>query len=125
MADLQDLAAQDFCYLTTTGRRTGKAHTIEIWFALATGVSTLHLLAGGGYDADWVRNIQQNPQVSVRIGTTLFAGGGRVVEDAAEEMQARHGVVKKYYGRDVVETSGWEATALPVALDLVLPGAPL
>jgi hypothetical protein len=23
-----------FCYLTTTGRRTGRAHTIEIWFAL-------------------------------------------------------------------------------------------
>jgi hypothetical protein len=27
-------------------------------------------------------------------------------------------VVKKYYGRDTVETTGWEATALPVAIDL-------
>jgi len=23
-----------FCYLTTTGRRTGRLHTIEMWFAL-------------------------------------------------------------------------------------------
>jgi hypothetical protein len=24
----------DYCYVTTTGRRTGSPHTIEIWFAL-------------------------------------------------------------------------------------------
>jgi hypothetical protein len=27
-------------------------------------------------------------------------------------------VVKKYYERDTVQTTGWEATALPVAIDL-------
>ena len=28
-----ELAALDFCYLTTTGRTTGETHRIEIWFA--------------------------------------------------------------------------------------------
>ena len=28
-----ELAALDFCYVTTTGRTTGKPHRIEIWFA--------------------------------------------------------------------------------------------
>ncbi len=31
--DLKTLADEDFCYLTTTGRISGRAHTIEIWFA--------------------------------------------------------------------------------------------
>jgi hypothetical protein len=33
-ADPRDLADEEFCYLTTTGRVTGRPHEIEIWFAL-------------------------------------------------------------------------------------------
>jgi hypothetical protein len=29
------LADESFCYVTTTGRRTGNPHSIEIWFGLA------------------------------------------------------------------------------------------
>jgi hypothetical protein len=29
-----DFATENFCYLTTTGRRSGNPHTIEIWFGL-------------------------------------------------------------------------------------------
>src|SRR6185312_13518616 len=39
-----DAADLDYCYITTTGRRSGKPHTIEIWFALDG--RTLYLLAG-------------------------------------------------------------------------------
>ena len=34
MPDLRALADEDFCYLTTTGRVTGRPHEIEIWFSL-------------------------------------------------------------------------------------------
>ncbi len=44
----------DYCYLTTTGRRTGGPHRIEIWYA-ADG-DHLHLLSGGGRNSDWVQN---------------------------------------------------------------------
>jgi deazaflavin-dependent oxidoreductase (nitroreductase family) len=118
MADLRDLVAEANCYLTTTGRRTGRPHTIEIWFAAGANPQTLYLLAGNGDRSDWVRNILRYPEVTVRIGALIFQGQGRVVDDPAEERLARQVVVKKYYGRDTVATTGWEATALPVALDL-------
>jgi hypothetical protein len=44
VAPFERLAGEDFCYLTTVGRRSGKAHTIEIWFALENG--KLYLLSG-------------------------------------------------------------------------------
>jgi hypothetical protein len=28
------LADEDFCYLTTTGRKSGKPHESEIWFGV-------------------------------------------------------------------------------------------
>lgn len=48
-----DLADEDFCYVTTTGRRSRAPHTIEIWFAVAD--DAVYLLSGGGDRADWVR----------------------------------------------------------------------
>jgi len=45
VAPFARLASEDFCYLTTVGRRTGTRHTIEIWFARENG--TLYLLSGG------------------------------------------------------------------------------
>ena len=37
-----ELAALDFCYVTTTGRTTGGHHRIEIWFAIETGVISIN-----------------------------------------------------------------------------------
>ena len=62
--ELESLAGQDFCYLSTTGRVTGRPHVIEIWFAL--NGSTLYMLAGAGTRADWVKNALRNPEVRVR-----------------------------------------------------------
>ena len=45
-AVLSELAGQDYCYLTTIGRVSGRPHEIEIWFGVKA--SSLYLLAGGG-----------------------------------------------------------------------------
>jgi deazaflavin-dependent oxidoreductase (nitroreductase family) len=118
MAELGFAASEQFCYLTTTGRRTGKAHTIEIWFGGEPGGRTIYMLAGGGYEADWVKNIGANPRVQVRIAGSRLSGFGRVVAQVEEEQLARRLVVAKYYGRSKVQSRGWEAEALPVAVDL-------
>jgi deazaflavin-dependent oxidoreductase (nitroreductase family) len=115
--------SEQFCYLTTTGRVTGKPHAIEIWFAGEAGSSTIYMLAGGGYGADWVKNIVANPHVHVRIGVVVFDGRGRIIREGEEEGLARRLVVAKYYGRDVAQSSGWEAEALPVAIDLEATGS--
>jgi deazaflavin-dependent oxidoreductase (nitroreductase family) len=80
--DIQQYADDDFCYLTTTGRVTGRPHEIEIWFALHE--NTLYMLAGGREKSDWVKNIQKNPQVRVRLGGVTFDGRACFVTDGVE-----------------------------------------
>jgi deazaflavin-dependent oxidoreductase (nitroreductase family) len=114
--DLRALANQDFCYLTTTGRVTGRPHEVEIWFAIEG--ETLYILSGGRDRSDWVRNILRTPEVTVRIGGERFEGRGRVVEDAGEDELARRLLVEKYE-RNPGSLSNWRRTALPVAVDLL------
>ena len=118
MSDTQPWDAKQFCYLTTVGRNTGNPHTIEIWFALSDDGRTLYMLSGGRDKADWVRNILKNPNATIRVGNETISGNGRVVEDDEEEVLARKLVVAKYYGREYNPSGGWEATSLPVAVDL-------
>ena len=44
-SDLKDLAGEEFCYLTTMGRRSRRPHEIEIWFGIRNNI--LYLLSGG------------------------------------------------------------------------------
>lgn len=69
--DLQNLAQEDFCYLTTTGRVSGHPHTIENWFALND--QTLYMLSGGRDKSDWVKNALRTPAVQVKINNSMFS----------------------------------------------------
>jgi len=115
-AELQQFTDDDFCYLTTTGRASGRPHTIEIWFALSG--RALYMLAGGRYDADWVKNLLRAPDVTVRLRDQVLAGRAHVVEQAEEDALARRLVVAKYQPRDSDDLSAWGRTALAVAIDL-------
>jgi deazaflavin-dependent oxidoreductase (nitroreductase family) len=110
-------AGESFCYVTTVGRRTGRPHTIEIWFGQSDG--TLYLLSGGGDRSDWVRNVQANPEVQVRVGSASTPARARIVTDPNEDVAARRLLAEKYQGwREGAAMSGWARTALPVAIDL-------
>lgn len=109
------LAEKDYCYLTTTGRVTGRPHEIEIWFALEGSV--LYMLSGGGERADWVKNIRQNPETTVKIGGSTFEGRGRFVEGAEDEL-ARKLLFEKYQPRTGGDLTRWRGSALPVAVDI-------
>jgi deazaflavin-dependent oxidoreductase (nitroreductase family) len=114
---LAKLAGEPFCYVTTTGRLTGRPHEIEIWFALEG--SSLYLLSGGGDRSDWVRNVRADPRVQVRIGGTSFGGAARVVTDDGEDTRARRLLATKYQSwREGLPLTHWARTALPVAIDL-------
>jgi deazaflavin-dependent oxidoreductase (nitroreductase family) len=116
MTACAEFAGEPFCYLTTRGRMTGRPHRIEIWFALDG--DSLYLLSGGRGRSDWVKNLRRTPAVSVELGSRVFAGRGRIVEDEAEDERARALVHAKYarsYGGDL---SRWRRSALPVAVDL-------
>lgn len=119
---LAQLAGEEYCYLITTGRISGRPHEIEIWFGLLW--NSLYLLSGGMDRSDWVRNILKNSSVSVRIGRYTFAGTARIVTDEGEEMMARTMLAEKYQEWETgKQLSAWARTALPVAIDLTVEGS--
>ena len=80
---------EPFCYLTTTGRVTGRPHEIEIWFALAVDdPSHLAMMAGGGMHSDWVRNLAKLPEATIRIGDTSYPATARIVSAARQSRLA-------------------------------------
>ena len=120
---MDDQGDRPFCYLTTTGRVSGRPHTIEIWFALQE--RTLYLLSGGADRSDWVRNLIRHPEVTVRLGrrdAPQLPGRARPVDPGSDEDElARRLVTGKYqptYGGDL---SSWRDASLPVAVDLAQP----
>jgi deazaflavin-dependent oxidoreductase (nitroreductase family) len=114
--DDRSVAADDYCYLTTTGRRTGRPHRIEIWYA-ADG-DTLYLLSGGGRSSDWVRNLLAEPLVRVELDGEVRRGHSRLVEGGDEDERARSLVFDKYATRSADDLTGWRQRALPIAIDL-------
>lgn len=113
-----DVAAQPYCWLTTTGRRSGRPRTVELWFALDGG--TVYVLAGGRDRSAWVRNLQAEPRARMRLGSADHAVTARVgLEGSGEEQLARRLLAAKYQGwREGQPLSRWAATSLPIAFDL-------
>ena len=117
MAPFEGLANENFCYLTTIGRKTGKPHTIEVWFARENGI--LYLLSGGGASADWVRNLRKTPAVHVRIGSRTVAARAREVTATDEDALARRLLDEKYMGwKAGKRLSSWARNAVPVKIEL-------
>jgi deazaflavin-dependent oxidoreductase (nitroreductase family) len=107
-------ASAPYAYLTTIGRRTGRPHRIEIWFAAQQG--RMYLLAGGRARSDWVRNLQVNAHVTVALGGEPHAGAARILQaGTVEDQRARELLVGKYgVGNNLAE---WGRTALPVVIE--------
>jgi deazaflavin-dependent oxidoreductase (nitroreductase family) len=110
------VSGDDYCYLTTRGRVTGNDHEIEIWYA--RDADTLYLLAGAGERSDWVRNLQADPAVRVRIHDVTHDAQARVITDPDEDRRARTLVFDKYQPRNEGELVSWRERALPVAVEL-------
>lgn len=106
-------SGEPYAYLTTTGRRTGQPHRIEIWFAEHEG--RMYLMSGGRDRSDWVRNVQANGNVTVELGEGAHAGFARVVEPGTEDdMRARELLVAKY--REGNNLDEWGRASLPVVI---------
>ena len=107
-----ELAKADHLFLTTTGR-AGCTQTVELWFACHE--DTVYVLSGRGAGADWVRNIDRDPRVELRIGRTTHTGRARCITEPDEGARAHRLIVCKYQPRS---SAAWGTTPLPVAIDL-------
>jgi deazaflavin-dependent oxidoreductase (nitroreductase family) len=114
---LAGLKTEQYCYLTTKGRVSGKPHRIEIWFGVDG--DSIFLLSGGGRGSDWVKNLKADPKIQLRIAKTQFTGVAQVVDDADVDAMARRLLAAKYYGwSEGKELNDWASTALPVKIEL-------
>jgi deazaflavin-dependent oxidoreductase (nitroreductase family) len=108
-------ATEPFLYLTTRGRRSGQPHRIEIWFAAHD--RRLYLLAGGRERADWVRNLQADPRVTVELGKENHVGVAHVLgPSTAEDQHARELLLVKYADAED-DLDEWGQTALSVVVE--------
>ena len=91
---LRDRAEIENCYLTTTGRRSGRPHEIEIWFGVID--ATLYLVSGNGPTSDWYQNLVADPEVTVRIDQEIRPGRARVVSNVDERRRVGDAMGAKY-----------------------------
>jgi deazaflavin-dependent oxidoreductase (nitroreductase family) len=87
-----------YLYLTTTGRITGQPREIEIWFVSSEG--KLYILAEHFHKAQWVKNIERNPRVRVRVGEREFEATARALdrERDAVRWEAAQQLAREKYG---------------------------
>ena len=77
-SSIEDVADKQVLYLTTIGRKTGLPREVEIWFVTCGG--RFYVFAETGETANWVRNIRQEPTVTVRIGEGQIEAVARVLD---------------------------------------------
>lgn len=112
-----DGAADAFCYVTSTGRRTGRAHTIEIWFAASPAAPVLYVLTSPR--SDTVANLGRRPSCTVRIGAVEHRAEARALEPGSDEdVLARRLLLAKYQSPGSSDLEHWGTSAHAIAFDL-------
>ena len=80
--------------ITTRGRRTGRPHTVTVWFVVDG--PTLYL---GTLNAkrDWVKNLARTPEVELDLGAVRLRGRARIVTDPTADAHVRALLARKYW----------------------------
>jgi deazaflavin-dependent oxidoreductase (nitroreductase family) len=76
---LGPLVGKIILLLTTTGRKSGLPRVTPLQYEEISG--EYYLSSARGLKADWLRNIQSNPNVVIRVGAKRFRGNGEVITD--------------------------------------------
>jgi len=89
--------------ITVTGRKSGRAISLPIWFVLEG--DTLYLLPVKGSDTQWYKSVLKNPMIRIEAGgaeaefTAVPTADAKEVSSVVEKFSAKYGAsdVKKYY----------------------------
>ena len=79
---LGPLVGRIILLLTTTGRRSGKKRVTPLQYEMIG--RDYYLGSARGIKSDWVRNIQSDPQVEIRVGGKHFRCTAEVVADPSK-----------------------------------------
>ena len=75
--------------LETTGRRSGEPRRTPVSFGLERGTDTFWIVAEIGHQAAYVRNIEANPRVRIRLRRGWRTGTAHVAEGADARARLR------------------------------------
>ena len=92
---LEALKQTSTCRITTRGRKTGRPHSVPIWFVV--GEERRIYLGTLRMGRDWPRNVAVKPGVSLQIGDLQLAGEARLVTDEAERANIESQLASKYW----------------------------
>jgi deazaflavin-dependent oxidoreductase (nitroreductase family) len=89
--------------ITVTGRKSGRAISIPVWFVLEG--DKLYLLPVQGSDTQWYKNVLKNPSIRIEAGgakaevQALTLKDATQVKSVVEKFRDKYGAndVKKYY----------------------------
>jgi F420H(2)-dependent quinone reductase len=93
-ARLAAVADRSTCNITTRGRRTGKPHTVPIWFLVE---GTTVYLGTLNTQRDWVRNLEKTPEVTLDVDGLRVRGRASTVRDPAVDGHVRELLAHKYW----------------------------
>lgn len=80
--------------LTTIGRKTGKRHTVTVWFLFDGDTAYLVTLK---MKRDWPRNVMNNGKVELDIGGQVFKGHAKQIANAKQLEHVKSLLAKKYW----------------------------
>ncbi|MFZ0477771.1 MAG: nitroreductase/quinone reductase family protein [Terriglobales bacterium] len=91
--------------ITVTGRKSGRAISIPVWFVLED--DKLHLLPVQGSDTQWYKNVLKKPTIRISARGAEAEFEAVPITDAArvssviDKFRAKYGAgdVKKYYSK--------------------------
>src|SRR6202521_6427276 len=91
--------------ITVTGRKSGRAISIPVWFVLKD--DTLYLLPVQGSDTQWYKNVLKNPSIRIEAAGAKAEVRAVPIKDATqvksvvEKFRDKYGAkdVKKYYSK--------------------------
>jgi deazaflavin-dependent oxidoreductase (nitroreductase family) len=91
--------------ISVTGRKSGRAISISVWF-VSEG-DKLYLLPVQGSDTQWYKNVLKKPVIRIEAGGAVAESnvvpvtGATQVSSVVEKFRAKYGAndVKKYYSK--------------------------
>jgi deazaflavin-dependent oxidoreductase (nitroreductase family) len=105
--------------VTTTGRKSGRRHTVPLWFVADGPGGPLYLWHCRGR-TDWVANVRAAGRLEVDFGAGAQPARASRVE-GAERDRVRDAFHRKYVGARVFQLLGWSRGAVIFRVEIARP----
>jgi deazaflavin-dependent oxidoreductase (nitroreductase family) len=92
-SQLARVATYQTMRLTHRGRKSGKRYEVTIWFV----VDRDSIYLNGNMNTQWPRNLQANPEITMRISQETFQGKANLITEPAGRERIFAMIARKYW----------------------------